>query len=147
MFLELRLGEVENGRGANAAAALGDFSGEVLALLYSAGQDASGKIRAGKIDEIDRRNADFGDVGIQRGAVLWLDSLHCGSGLDISLPANLAVLADEQYLTPLRIAAVQKHHCTYEKQALHKFPPRIFSANTFCSASTRRWSWARRRSR
>ena len=75
-----------------------------------------------------------------------LDGLHHGPGRYFPLPANLTVLADEQYLTPLRIAAVQKHHCTYEKQALHKFSPRIFSANAFCSASIRCWSWARRRS-
>ena len=115
---------------------LGDFSGEVLPLLYAAGQDAAGKIRAGEIDEIDRRDADFSNVGIQRGAVLRLNGLHRSPGLHVPLPANLAVLADEQYLTPLHIAAVQKHHCTYEKQALHKFSPRIFFTNAFCSAST-----------
>ena len=64
-------------------------------------------------------------------------------GLHVSLPANLAILADEQYLTSLRLAAVQKHQCTYEKQALHKFSPRIFFANAFCSTSIRCWSWAR----
>ena len=99
--LQLGLGEVENGWGANATAALGDFSGEVLALLHAAGQNAAGKVRAGKIDEIDRCDADFGDVGIQRGAVLRLDGLHRSPGLHVPLPANLAVLTDEQYLTPL----------------------------------------------
>ena len=95
------LGEVENGWGADAATALGDFGGEVLALLHAAGQDASGKIRAGKIDEIDRCDADFGDVGIQSGAVLRLDGLYRSPGFHVPLPANLTVLADEQYLTPL----------------------------------------------